>query len=189
MWLHTSQTQFDPYRHLLRQSIIFGSPGSHILLKWRKTMWNRSSYHFLQFSHLIDHNLCPVQAIFSLIQSRPLPKTFPLFLQINLSHQVITATKIMDACRTVSSYLGITHQGYDFESFHRPRAIITSDHQVPLEHIMAYDFRYSHVMELPSDCLCLLLPLFHICLPHVCLICLLNGLAALKSPYWDSIDF
>ena len=43
---------FDPYRHILRQDVLFLHPGAHILLKWTKTLQDRSAYHFDQIPKL-----------------------------------------------------------------------------------------------------------------------------------------
>ena len=44
-----SRARFDPGRHLLRQDIIFASPGAHVLLKWSKAMQNRTAHQFCRF--------------------------------------------------------------------------------------------------------------------------------------------
>ena len=64
-----SRARFDPGRHLLRQEIIFASPGAHILLKWSKTMQNRTAHQFVQIPQLPNSDLCPVTAIQSLLDS------------------------------------------------------------------------------------------------------------------------
>ena len=33
-----SRSQFDPRRHFLRQDLIFGPPGAHLVIKWTKTL-------------------------------------------------------------------------------------------------------------------------------------------------------
>ena len=75
-----SRVKFEPGRHLLRQDIIFASPGADILFKWSKTMQNRTAHQFVQIPQLSNSDLCPVSAIQSLLDSRPLPHTAPLFV-------------------------------------------------------------------------------------------------------------
>ena len=58
-----SRSKFDHGRYLLRQDVIFASLGAHILLKWSKTMQNRTAYQFVQVHQLSNVELCPVAAI------------------------------------------------------------------------------------------------------------------------------
>ena len=79
------RARFDPGRHLLRQDIIFASPGAHIIFKWSKTMQNRTVHQFVQIPQLLNSDLCPVTAIKSLLDSKPLP---PLHLYLYMKNQV-----------------------------------------------------------------------------------------------------
>ena len=74
-----SSKQFSKHRHLLRQDLIFGHPGAHLIIKWTKTIQDHRAHHIIQLSSLKNPYLCPVRALTRLIQSRPLPPDAPLF--------------------------------------------------------------------------------------------------------------
>ena len=133
-----SRARFDPGRHLFRQDIIFASPGAHVLLKWNKTMQNRTAHQFVQIPQLSNSDLCPVTAIESLLDSRPLPPTSPLFVYEKPDCWVVIDTTIRDALRSIVLHIGIPSVGFGFHAFHRSGATVAFDHQVPLEHIMAH---------------------------------------------------
>ena len=133
-----SRVKFDPGRHLLRQDVIFASPGAHILLKWSKTMQNRIAHQFVQICQLLDMNLCPVTALKALLQSRPLPCTAPLFVHAKLGCLLVVDTSIREALKSVLSHIGLPSSGFGFHAFRRSGATVAFDNQVPLEHIMAH---------------------------------------------------
>ena len=128
----------DPGRHLLRQDIIFASLGAHILLKWSKTMQNRTAHQFVQISQLPNSDLCPVTTIQSLLDSRPLPPTSRLFVHQKPDCLVVIDTTIRDALKSVLLHIGHPSEGFGFHAFRRSGASVAFDHQVPLEHIMAH---------------------------------------------------
>ena len=133
-----SRARFDPGRHLLRQEIIFASPGAHILLKWSKTMQNRTAHQFVQIPQLPNSDLCPVTAIQSLLDSRPLPPTSPLFVHEKPDCLVVIDTTIRDALKSILLHIVHPSEGFGFHVFRRSGATVAFDHQVPLEHIMAH---------------------------------------------------
>ena len=133
-----SRAKFDPGRHLLRQDVIFASPGAHILLKWSKAMQNRIAHQFVQIPQLLNSNLCPVTALKSLLDSRPLPCTSPLFVHEKPGCLLVIDTTIREALKSVLSHIGLLSSGFGFHAFHRSGATVAFDHQVPLEHIMAH---------------------------------------------------
>ena len=51
--------KFDPSVHILRQDVIFADPGIHLILKWAKTLQERSAHHIVQLPHLKNKWLCP----------------------------------------------------------------------------------------------------------------------------------
>ena len=75
-----SKAQFNPMKHILRQDIFFLEPGTHVLLKWTKTLQDSSSHHFVQIPKLANPELYPVRALLDFIYTRPLPKHAPLFV-------------------------------------------------------------------------------------------------------------
>ena len=111
-----SKSAFVPFRHILRQDVLFLHPGAHILLKWTKTLQDRSAHHFVQIPKLINSHLCPVKAIQELMQSKPLPPHAPLFVHKNYPHHPVIDTTIRDALRTVLTHLHIPTRGHDLGS-------------------------------------------------------------------------
>ena len=43
-----SVKKFNPSRHFLRQDVVFGHPGAHIIIKWTKTLQDNKSHHIVQ---------------------------------------------------------------------------------------------------------------------------------------------
>ena len=118
--------------------MLFLHPGTHILLKWTKTLQDRSAHHFVQIPKLNNSHLCPIRAIRELIQSRPLPAHAPLFVHRNYPHTLVIDTTIRDALRTVLTHLHIPTRGHGFHSFRRSGATMAFDNNVQLQHIMAH---------------------------------------------------
>ena len=133
-----SRSKFDQDRHLLRQDIIFASPGAHILLQWSTTMQNRTAHQFVQIPQLSSAVLCAVTAIKVLLDSRPLPSTASLFIHEQPRYLIVIDTTIRDALKRVLSQVGLPSEGFGFHVFCRSGATVAFDHQVPLEHIMAH---------------------------------------------------
>ena len=127
-----SSRQFNPQNHLLRQDVIFAPPGTHIILKWCKTMQDAKSTHIVQIPEIANVWLCPVRALNTLLASRHLPPTSPLFANIFYPHSQIIDTHIRDALKTILTSLRISHTGYGFHSFRRSGATLAFDHSVPL---------------------------------------------------------
>ena len=73
-----SARQFSKDKHFLRQDLIFQSPGAHLLVKWAKNLHDCNSSHIVQIPMVDNFFLCPVRALQTLLQSRPLPPQAPL---------------------------------------------------------------------------------------------------------------
>ena len=125
---------FDSTRHLLHQDIIFAPPGAHVLLKWTKTMQNRTEHQFIQIPQLDNPVLCPVKAIKNLINSRRPPSNAPLFAANSYPHLPVIDTKIGDALRQVLQTLGITLAGHGFHAFCHLGATLAFDNGVQLKY-------------------------------------------------------
>ena len=80
----------------------------------------------------------PSQGPKTLLTSRPLPPTSPLFAKKIYSHSQIIDTHMRDALKTILSSLKISSVGHGFHSFRRSGATLAFDHNVPLQNIMAY---------------------------------------------------
>ena len=53
-----SAKQFSVDRHFLRQDVIFGSPGAHLVVKWTKTLEDHRSHHVIQLPEISNSLLC-----------------------------------------------------------------------------------------------------------------------------------
>ena len=133
-----SKFKFDSSRHFLRQDVIFADPGAHILLKWTKTLQERSAHHFVQIPALSNSYLCPVKAIQQLLASRPLPADSPLFVHMSPPFYPVIDTTIRDSLRKILDHLGIPSTGHGFHTFRRSGATLAFDNNVQLQHIMAH---------------------------------------------------
>ena len=133
-----SKAQFNPMKHILRQDILFLNPGAHVLLKWTKTLQDYSSHHFVQIPKLKNLDLCPVQAIQDLMESRPLPSHAPLFVHSTPPFHPLIDTTLRDALKWVLNYLNIPLQGHGFHSFRRSGATLAFDSNIQLQDIMAH---------------------------------------------------
>ena len=92
----------------------------------------------MQIPHLLNSDLCPVTASKSLLDSRPLPPTSPLFVHEKPGCLLVIDTTIRDALRSILLHIGLPSVGFGFHAFRRSGATVAFDHQVPLEHIMAH---------------------------------------------------
>ena len=118
---HISST-FDPCVHFLRQDLIFAPPGAHLLIKWTKTLQHHKSHHWIQLPSLANQLLCPVRALKSLLKSRQLPPTTPLFPNSFFPHGQVIDTHIRDALKKVLAHKNISHKGHGFHTFMRSGA-------------------------------------------------------------------
>ena len=133
-----SRFKFDSNRHFLRQDVIFADPGAHILLKWTKTLQDRSAHHFVQIPSLQNQIICPVKALQQLLQSRPLPPSSPLFVHLFPPFNPVIDTTIRDGLRKILDHLGIPLSGHGFHTFRRSGATLAFDNNVQLQHIMSH---------------------------------------------------
>ena len=125
------------FEHLLRQDVIFAPPGAHIILKWCKTMQDAKSTHIVQIPEVANIWLCPVRTLRTLLASRQLAPTSPLFANSFYPHSQIIDTHVRDALKTILTSLKISHSGHGFHSFRRSEATLAFDHSVPLQNITA----------------------------------------------------
>ena len=113
-------------------------PGAHVLLKWAKTLQDRVGHHVVQIPSLDHPLLCPVLALRNLMDSRPLPPSFPLFASNQYPYQPVIDTHIRDALRSILISLNLDAVAYGFHAFRRSGATLAFDCQVPLQNIMAH---------------------------------------------------
>ena len=131
-----SLSKFDPNKHFLRKDLIFGPPGAYLIMKWSKTLQSSESYHIVRLPSISNLFLCPVTALKALLNSRPLPSTFPLFATIHSPHSQVIDTVIRDALKTVLRHRGFSTVGYPFHTFRRSGATFAFEHNVQLQNIM-----------------------------------------------------
>ena len=125
---------FNPTMHLLRKDVFFYNPGCHIRIKWSKTNQSKRNIHWLQLPQLKTHSICPVRAVYQLLESRQLPPEAPLFAFT--SGQTVIDTTIRDVLKKILQTIGISALGHSFHTFRRSGITWAFDNNVPLEHIM-----------------------------------------------------
>ena len=91
-----SRYKFDKNTHILRQDITFQEPGAHILIKWTKTLQDRSAHHFVQVPALSNKSLYPVLALQQLLSSRTLSPSSPLFVHKSPPFHPVIDTTLRD---------------------------------------------------------------------------------------------
>ena len=133
-----SVSVFDYSKHLSRQDVICAPPGAHDLIKWTKALQERVGHYVIQIPEIHHPHLCPVRALMEMLQSRPLPPTFPLFTSKGFPHHPIIDTKIHEALKSVLTLFKIDNKYHGFHSFCRSGAAIAFACQVPLQNIMAH---------------------------------------------------
>ena len=79
--------------------------------------------HIVQMPEISNVWLCPVIALKTLLASRQLQPTSPLFANKFFPHSQIIDTYVRDALKTILTSLRSSHIGYGFHSFRRSRAI------------------------------------------------------------------
>ena len=133
-----SRFKFDPLRHILRQDVVFLPPGAHILIKWTKTLQDKSAHYFVQVPALRNKVLCPVSAIHELLDSRQLSGSQALFSHKTRPYHPVIDTTIRDSLTKVLTHLGIPLLGHGFFTFRRSGATLAYDNNIQLQHIMAH---------------------------------------------------
>ena len=88
---HSSKT-FSQHHHFLKQDVIFGPTGAHLILNWTKAMQDRKARHII---HL------PVEALGVLLRSRNLEPQNSLFASIKPPYKPIIDTHIRDVRRHI----------------------------------------------------------------------------------------
>ena len=97
-----------------------------------------NSSHIVQLPLIDNFFLCPVRALQTLLQSRPLPPHAPLFAQSFPPYQQIIDTQVRDALKSILATLNISPTGNGFHTFRHSGATFAFDNNVPLQNIMAH---------------------------------------------------
>ena len=101
------------------------------------------AHHWIQLLCLGNHLLCPVWAPKSLLKSRPLPPTAPLFANNFHPHNQVIDTHIQDALKKVLVHRNISLKGHGFHTFRGSGATLAFYSDVKIHNIMAHGFWHS----------------------------------------------
>ena len=132
---HSTST-FDPSRQLARGDVILTDQGGNIIVKWSKTMQNRTELHTIPIPILGDSILCPHKALKTLLQSSPGTSNQPLF-SIPRSHGLVPLTDSVARrhLQSISKKLKI-FPPLRFHDFRRSGTSWAFHNAVPLQDIM-----------------------------------------------------
>ena len=118
-----SAKQFDPTKHLTRQSLLWGHDEVILQLFWSKTDQFQSEIVQLPLPRIPDSPLCPVSALRHMIERVPAPSRAPLFvLPHHSSMYTITHTSFVSYVRSFISTIGLDATQYSGHSFRRGMA-------------------------------------------------------------------
>ena len=130
-----SLAAFRLTKHLARGDIIFAPPGAHIILKWSKTIQNKSG-RVIQISAIPGSILCPITALQQFISANPTTPNQPFFTT-STSHHTPTQSSTRKFLKTVLASLGI-HSSATFHTFRHSGATLAFQLGVPIQHIQAH---------------------------------------------------
>ena len=133
-----SRFKFDRNSHSLRQDVIFADPGAHILLKWTKTLQDRSAHHFVQIPRLKNYIICPALTLQKLLESQTLSSSYPLIVHLSPPFLPVIDTTIRDGLRKILEHIGIPLLGHSVHMFRHPGATLAFDNNLQLQHIMGH---------------------------------------------------
>ena len=133
-----SLAAFDSSKHFLQQDLRFFPPGTHLIIKWTKTLQDNKSHHVIQIPSIQNIFLCPVRALQALLKSRPLLPSFPLFAHFSYPHHRVIDTHIRNALKKVLAFKNFPLKGFGFNTFRRSGATFAFDYNVALQNIMAH---------------------------------------------------
>ena len=121
---------------LAHGDIILTDQGANVLVKWSKTIQNRSDIHAIPIPVLLDSILCPYNAITCLLNHTPGSSNTPLF-SIPRSHGPVPLTDSVARrhLHSISTKLHIASP-LKFHDFRRSGATWAFHNGVPLQHIM-----------------------------------------------------
>ena len=124
---------FDPTRQLACGDIILTDQGANVIVKWSKTIQNRTDIHTIPIPILGDSILCPYKAVKSLLDHIPGSSNQPLFL-IPRSHGPVPLTDSVarQHLHSISTTLNIS-PALKFHDFRRSGATWAFHNGVPLQ--------------------------------------------------------
>ena len=131
-----STVTFDPTRQLARGDVIFTDHGANVIVKWSKTIQNRTDIHTIPIPILGDSILCPYKAVRQLLLHIPGSSNSPLFV-IPRSHGLVPLTDSVARrhLHAISQKLKVSPP-LKFHDFRRSGATWAFQNGVPLQDIM-----------------------------------------------------
>ena len=127
---------FDYSRQLIRNDIIWGPPGAHIIVKWSKTLQCRDRAQVVQIPSITDESLCPVKALQCLFHINPLPKRAPLIC--NANGRPLTQYDVRQVLAKISTNLKLPPGHLTFHAFRRSGATLAFNQNVSLQNIQSH---------------------------------------------------
>ena len=147
-------TSFDPTRQLAVGDIIFSHNAATIIIKWSKTLQDKSKIHTIPLPFLGDSPLCPIQALQHMLSLMPGDSNVPLF-RIPRSHGLVPVTDSVARrhLKAVSDILHL-HTSLKFHDFRRAGATWAFNHGVPMKDIMLHgtwksDAVWAYIQSIP----------------------------------------
>ena len=146
---------FDPSRQLAPGDIILTDQGANVLVKWSKTIQNRTDIHTIPIPMLGDSILCPYNAIKQLLNHTSGSSNQPLF-SIPRSHGPVPLTDSVARrhLHSTSRKLRIV-PSLKFHDFRRSGATWAFQNGVPLQDIMHHgtwksDSVWKYIKSIPQ---------------------------------------
>ena len=133
-----SSSRCDSNFHFIRQDIIFGPPGAHLVIKWTKTLQYQRSHHIVQLPAIQNHFVCPVKALKVILASRNPSPLSPLFANSFYPNRQVIDTHVRDAVKKVLSHINIPLRPHGFHMSRRSGATLVFDNNIALQNSMAH---------------------------------------------------
>ena len=132
----SKSTEFEKYRFPVRNDLVFGPPGVHIIVTCTKTMQSSNEMQVVQLPELIAQKFCPVMALQRLLKIVPHGKNLPIF-QIRTSQGwvVLTAPRVRSFLKLVIMSMGLNPRTYTAHAFRRSGASLAFDNNIELSKI------------------------------------------------------
>ena len=133
-----SSIAYDHTIHISRGDIIFSQTGATIIIKWLKTIQNRTDIRIIAIPALGKSLLCPIAAITELLHTYPGSDNDPLFMIYNKQRLVVlTDSMARKDLKNISQTLHLNPH-LTFHTFRKAASTWAFHHGVPLEHIKAH---------------------------------------------------
>ena len=137
--LPPSQQKFNPLHHLARGDVIFAHPGSHIIIKWSKTLQSSKSCKIIKLPTIPNSILCPTSALQQFVTAYPTPNNQPFFsVPSNQTLTSITQKQARTTLSTILTHIGLNSTQYSFHTFRHSGATLAFQLGVPLQDIQAH---------------------------------------------------